>query len=756
MSAESKAKPEASEEVLEATKPAGKVKIEKERAQFKALTLANPNYFGNLQASILEPVKVMASNTSYEVLQCVGYNPQSNRLEAVVQIKRDYGYGGDVCQAGTPEYVRFYLSYDNGATWSDVGMLSFTAHDIPGPKPLNYDLSLDIAPKKLFCWHDNLPMVRGILSWNSPPPAGQPNYNPVYGNRLDVHIQVDALKLIIFNDLLAEAKVKLPPQYLEAVDPEKPLPAPDPKKLSAIELAQIYQDKGIPAHRFLFNEAQLMIDKPELKEAIAPASGPADFKTSLAHINVDLLEVIAAVLKTDGDTRFEELKCVGLNPNLNRLGAVLTVKLPNGYSGDLCSAGSDEYVAFWIDWGDGAGWDYAGTAAVNVHDMQAIPADGLQYAVSLPVNLSCRRQPCNQGPKVVKVRAILSWEVAPPPGNPNYVPTWGNREEVLVEVAPGPECNPDDHTPYIDTVGNMAVCDIDQTTGLATGTGVGAAFTANQAPFGATLTITGFILNPLNVMAGAAPIKYKIFVRELSGGPGPWQPLTNSFTITVTEQNGISLPIQYNETQAIDLSGYYTYREQNFPNQWREVAQNVLAKWITSNPMTGMWEIMIEAKLPNNTILTGGTLFCLADGTTRSTVKVWLDEVAPSAKVTITGYTRNGGPLQPAGDCGTFQVGDVIFGTYESFDQHFNRLGLHVEPGGPAHGASPDPSSRAFGFPDFVPTTGESGTWKLDTQAMDACGYIIRLETVDRTIVNSGSIGWPNHDAAGFCLKEPE
>jgi hypothetical protein len=98
----------------------------------------------------------------------------------------------------------------------------------------------------------------------------------------------------------------------------------------------------------------------------------------------------------------------------------------------------------------------------------------------------------------------------------------------------------------------------------------------------------------------------------------------------------------------------------------------------------------------------------------------------------------------------------VIFGTYESFDQHFNRLGLHVEPSGPAHGASPDPSSRVFGFPDFVPTTGESGTWKLDTHTMDACGYIIRLDTVDRTIVNSGAIGWWNYDSVGFCLKEPE
>ena len=73
-----------------------------------------------------------------------------------------------------------------------------------------------------------------------------------------------------------------------------------------------------------------------------------------------------------------------------------------------------------------------------------------------------------------------------------------------------------------------------------------------------------------------------------------------------------------------------------------------------------------------------------------------------------------------------------------------------------AEGLDPSAASRVFGFPDFVPTSGESGTWKLDTHPMDACGYIIRLETVDRTIVNSGAIGWWNYDSAGFCLKEPE
>jgi hypothetical protein len=753
MAKDKESKNEEAGKAAESKNKPSRVKVEMERSQFRALTLANPNYFGNLQVSAFEPVKVMISNRNYEEAKCVGYNPQTERLEAVVHIKRDSGYGGDICSNGSAEYVRFYLSYDHGATWQDQGFVGFQVFDIPGPKPLEYDATLKIDPKRLFCFTENLPMVRAILSWNSVPPANTPGYTPVYGNVLDARIQIEPRKFFVFNDLVQELEIKLPPQLEIVVDLEQPISTPQPQPVEKAELVKLYQEKGIPPHRFLFSEIHPMIEKSGLDEVIFQP----EFSANLLGLDINLADILAKLLKTDGDTRYEELKCVGLNTHTNHLAGVMTVKLPNGYSGQLCSQGSTEYVAFWIDYGDGAGWIYAGTSSVVVHDITHMPAQGLQYAVSLPVNFNCRRQPCEKGPKTARVRAILSWEVPPPPGNPNYVPTWGNREETLVHIMPGPECNLDDHTPYMDTVGNMAVCDIDQSTGLATGAGVLAAFTAKQSPFGGTVTITGFILNPPNVMAGAAPFKYRLSVRELPtmGGPGPWQPLANSFDIVITEQNGIGLPVQYHHNQSIGADGFYTYHEQAYPNQWREVGANVLAKWITSSPMTGMWEIMLEAKLPDGTILPAGTILCLQDGSTRSSVKLWLDEIAPSADVTITGFSRGGGPVQPAVDCGTFQVGDVIHGTYASFDEHFNRLTLTVEPPGPAAGASVNPSLRRFGFPDFVPTTGEAGAWTLDTSGMQACGYVIRLWSIDRTIVNSGHIGWGNPDTVGFCLKDP-
>ena len=49
--------------------------------------------------------------------------------------------------------------------------------------------------------------------------------------------------------------------------------------------------------------------------------------------------------------------------------------------------------------------------------------------------------------------------------------------------------------------------------------------------------------------------------------------------------------------------------------------------------------------------------------------------------------------------------------------------------------------------------SGVSGTWELVTTGMAPCGYNIRIDGADRTIVNSGFIGWHAADIEGFCLE---
>ncbi|HEY8710805.1 MAG TPA: hypothetical protein VIM34_22735, partial [Burkholderiaceae bacterium] len=128
----------------------------KEREQYKALLLSNPNYFGSLASSPFPPVLPLAGNTFYEELVCTGYQPQQQRLEAVVHVYQPTGYGSGICGFGSTEYVRFYLSFDQGASWVDEGLTSFQAWNIPqgtdGSKRLEYAVQLPVNPARKFCF----------------------------------------------------------------------------------------------------------------------------------------------------------------------------------------------------------------------------------------------------------------------------------------------------------------------------------------------------------------------------------------------------------------------------------------------------------------------------------------------------------------------------------------------------------------------------------------------------------------------------
>ncbi|ADN36222.1 Peptidoglycan-binding domain 1 protein [Methanolacinia petrolearia DSM 11571] len=736
-------------------------KPEPERLKFRELLLTNPNYFGNIKASKFKAVKSKKQDTSFEELKCLGYNPYLSQLEAVIHIKKDYGYGGDICSCGTPEYVRFYIDWNNDGNWKDLGVVNFTAHDIPGEKPLEYAVTLDITPKKKWCKIENLPAVRAILSWNDPPEPDNPNAVPVWGNTIDARIQMDKLKFLLLNDY-SDLFDKYPNTILEQLDLTKPFPVKEPKKYTIAELAEIYKGTAVPANRFAFTHINKLLAKPAI-----PAPLTLELSDYLSKFDIKIPEIIKELANFDGNTNYEELRCVGYDSSRRMLTGVLTIKLPGGYSGGLCTKGSTEYVAFWEYDEIEAVWSYLGTEAVNVHDISSIPKEDLQYAVSLNVDLSHHRRPCTSGPSEVKIRAILSWEVPPPPANPNWVPKYGNREETRILIKPGPVPT-GEHTPYIETVGNMAVCDISQATGLATGNGIISAFYADSSPFGGTVTITGFIDNPPGgVLDGvAAPVKYKISVRPYNpADPQPWQDLNDGFNVKVRIKDN-DTHVQEDYPQKIDpADGFYTYLEDpgivlpgSGATRERYYVLPVLAYWQTGSK-TGIWEILIVAKDVDNPEIPPGVLHCGADGTTRCIIRICLDNEYPVPQIGLTGYQRGADPtVHPIGTgipekCGRFKKGDILHGTYSVSDEHFGQLTLAVFPGVPAGGATVNPPVRSF---DIVPTEGESGTWTLDTESMDPCGYIIRLWVRDRTIVNSGTMGFRRSDDVGFCLEKTD
>ena len=73
-------------------------------------------------------------------------------------------------------------------------------------------------------------------------------------------------------------------------------------------------------------------------------------------------------------------------------------------------------------------------------------------------------------------------------------------------------------------------------------------------------------------------------------------------------------------------------------------------------------------------------------------------------------------------------------------------------PAGPANGVTPSPSARSYPLP--VPTTGEAGSWTLNTAGMEACGYVIELGASDRTNYNSRGNPLTLIYDVGFCLEE--
>jgi hypothetical protein len=75
------------------------------------------------------------------------------------------------------------------------------------------------------------------------------------------------------------------------------------------------------------------------------------------------------VFPLQGNTSYEELVCLGLNPPYDRLEAVIHVKKTVGYGGDICAPGTREYVRFYVDLHDNGVWHDVGVSSVSVHDI---------------------------------------------------------------------------------------------------------------------------------------------------------------------------------------------------------------------------------------------------------------------------------------------------------------------------------------------------------------------------------------------------
>lgn len=709
------------------------------RRNFKLHLIQNPNFFGNLSdlkiEDMPEPVEKIICNTYFEELTCLGYNPDTEILTAIVVIKRPSGYLGNACTDGSREYVRFYLDYGDG-TWVDHGVASFNIHDLGFDENLCFAVSIKIDPKKRTCCDKDpvLPNVLGILSWNVEPPPNTPAYPSVWGNRLERAIQIEPRNrfLCLFDQFKTPGISKIDPVLLDKVKEQLTLVEEPPKPVASVAklIEKVDPKDELAVMRTVYPQVlKLASDKTDI----------AAYKAldSLKLLKIDISKFDDFILKPKFDTTYEEIHCVGLDRDAEYLHGVVEIKRKSGYSGDLCDKGSREYIAFYLDFG--AGWEYQGTTWVDVHDIDDIPDGGLWYQASLPVDLNDHKKKwCQTGR--ARIRGILSWATPPTPYDPDYVAHWGDREDCWLEIRPLPKGIEEGQvTPVLETIGSMPVDKIDGA-GYANGDNNGVTLTADDSPFGGIIKFTGIIAFPTS-----NNLEYRVMVKGPSDTTAkPW---TKSFKVNVTTVIGGS--VTFSDPTQTASGDWFEYIPQAGP-VFKSVAENLLARFRAAEE--GLHSVYLQ-------IREASSPFILA---TSATEAFLVDNTRPAVDIEIT---------SGAGNCGKFNIGDVISGTYSMADLHSQSLDLSVTPSAEAAGghleftsvvpagALPAPAplptaSNSLRYASLtLNTTGASGTWELNTTGMDPCGYNIRIHGEDRTIVNSGWIGWEAWDIEGFCLE---
>ena len=690
------------------------VEISKHRNNFTKLIVGNPNYFGNLSgADFPKPIQQIQGNTYYENLGCLGLQPQFNLLKAVLYINQDSGYSGGLCSAGSQEYVRFYLSFDDGLTWVDQGITSLNVHDVMHEGRLEYAVEMPVDIKKYSCKKPNQLLARAILSWNVAPPANTPNYTPVWGNVVSAHILAQPSQSFILKDLIDISILK---DVSELIDVDLTIPTKHLPINYAI-LEKTYTEAQISPHRFAYPLVQEVMAQPAKLSAmqLLPKNLFGDFK-------FDISKVIEQIASTDGNIDFEELNCIGLQPkaSLDQLVGVLKVKKPQGYSGNLCSQGSQEFVRFYLDFG--SGWQDMGLTSVQVHDMGVLPKDGLNYAVFLPVDLSKHRKPCKQGPVYAKMRAILSWSSAPPANTPDFKPVWGNTENTTVMLTPGLVQEGTNPAPIITAVCGQSVSKISPITGTLTDAGF------IDAPFGNSLWISGHIGNAPDASSGVTKLKYRL---NYSTDGINFKPVANSFKISLEQLSGGSwtFPAPVSQTPLAD--GYVEYQEDLIAPVQTFVNLDILGVLHTAGDASPYRWLQVEVMDSINPAISYLS----------NVIKVRVDNVAPTASITMD-----------QGPCSDITVGDTITGTYTTADDFFGSVSIAV---------LGNPGGVLTKTPSISSSSGETGTWSFNTFGMTKCGYVVQLTSSDRALIGyaSGTAYYTGggHSfqptAIGFCLR---
>jgi len=285
-----------------------------------------------------------------------------------------------------------------------------------------------------------------VLPWKKQPAASSPEGSRIWGNARVQHLDEGSFDFVPALTPLDEAVMPID-QVSQAVNPGQSMEAVRPKILGPGELHRLYAGTSVPQHRYLAPWLAVAASSLEI------ALNPTKWLGEITRINPT--SVVDAWLNTNRNTDYEQLQSIGLDPDTGQLTAVLMVKQSIGYSGDPRTAGSREYVAFWVDWG--SGFQFEGTASVVVYDFSCLPAEGQKFNVSLPCDFRKHVRHCGEEEKAVRVRAVLSWSTPSSAADPGAPVVWGNSLESRISIPRVKTVQADNRIPCLGTTGGADI-----------------------------------------------------------------------------------------------------------------------------------------------------------------------------------------------------------------------------------------------------------------------------------------------------------
>jgi len=606
--------------------------------------------------------------------------------------------------------------------------------------PISYLVTkkINVAKKKKFCDSEVLVTLRAVLSWNTIP-SNNPNEIPVYGNILDAESVLKPFKLLIPNFPPFFEKPDLDvedPIIPDLIDgpitglPISPITLPEiPKPIDVKEFIKINIGNDISPSRTV---SQIM--------ATALPASDTDIlnqfqEINLAGMGINIDELIQGLNSKDFNVGYEEIVSVGLNPAQDLLGAIINIKNPFGYGGNLCNNGSLEYVSFYADFNNNGTFErYLGTTSVQVNDIKSIPDEGLMYAVYLKTDLSKYLKECAK-PQVVRIRAILSWATPPTPNNAEQQVNWGNRMDTLVQLRPKKA----NQTSIIYSIGNVAIDEIDKTTGLAFpgNTGKG-----NNRPWAGNIRIEGGIDN-----SGAPGItKYRA---EYSQNGVDFYPVTLKQQIRTID---FSNPFNPFTTHVLeDENGWFPYLANHNTANLVTIEDQLLATW-PSHAFEGTYYLRVsytkDDPIANPGSIQNSEVFKIrldnkrfnVDSTPNNTIDALFD-----LDMMVDG-----------GVCKTYKQGSEITGEIKVKDAYYGGYNLSVQPATQiidANGLVTYAPGAVLNNASISETGPSNESFSVDTSKLNKCGYTLRLRGYERTILNSNVGHFPFADKyVGFSI----